>query len=48
MPDGLTNRLKHMNDRIILAVNPGSTSTKFALYRGTDMVMQKTLRHSTE
>lgn len=37
-----------MNDKIILAVNPGSTSTKFALYRGTEIVMQKTLRHSTE
>ncbi len=37
-----------MKDKIILAINPGSTSTKFALYRGTDMVMQKTLRHSTE
>ncbi|MDM8004276.1 MAG: butyrate kinase [Bacteroidota bacterium] len=37
-----------MKDKVILAINPGSTSTKFALYRGTDMVMQKTLRHSTE
>ncbi|MRR23941.1 butyrate kinase [bacterium] len=37
-----------MKEKIILAINPGSTSTKFALYRGTDMVMQKTLRHSTE
>ncbi len=37
-----------MKDKIILAINPGSTSTKFALYRGTEMVMQKTLRHSTE
>lgn len=37
-----------MKDKLILAVNPGSTSTKFALYRGTDPVMQKTLRHSTE
>lgn len=48
MPDGLHKRLKLMNDNIILAINPGSTSTKFALYRGTDLVMQKTLRHSTE
>jgi len=48
LPDGIAKRLKHMNDSIILAVNPGSTSTKFALYRGTDMVMQRTLRHSTE
>lgn len=36
-----------MDDKLILAVNPGSTSTKFALFRGEKPVFEKTLRHST-
>ena len=36
-----------MDDKLILAVNPGSTSTKFALFRGEKLVFEKTLRHST-
>lgn len=32
----------------ILAINPGSTSTKIAVYKGGDTVFLKTIRHSTE
>ncbi|MFZ2285418.1 MAG: butyrate kinase [Bacteroidales bacterium] len=35
-----------MKHQLILAVNPGSTSTKFALYDGDRLVFDKTLRHS--
>jgi len=35
-----------MKQELILAVNPGSTSTKFALYDGERLVFDKTLRHS--
>ncbi len=35
-----------MKNELILAVNPGSTSTKFALYDGDRLVFDKTLRHS--
>lgn len=37
-----------MNKRLILAINPGSTSTKFALFEENVMVFEKTLRHSAE
>jgi butyrate kinase len=37
-----------MSKRLILAINPGSTSTKFALFEEEDMVFEKTLRHSAE
>jgi butyrate kinase len=37
-----------MEKRLILAVNPGSTSTKLALYNGDKQLFEKTLRHSTE
>lgn len=36
-----------MDRKLILAINPGSTSTKFALYDGPEKLMEKTLRHST-
>lgn len=36
-----------MNKRLILVVNPGSTSTKFSLFEESDMVFEKTLRHSS-
>ncbi|MCU0378953.1 MAG: butyrate kinase [Bacteroidales bacterium] len=36
-----------MDNRLILAINPGSTSTKFALFRGEQQLFEKTLRHST-
>jgi len=32
----------------ILAINPGSTSTKIAVYQNTNVVFLKTLRHTTE
>ena len=35
-----------MDEKLILAVNPGSTSTKFALYKGEELLFEKTLRHS--
>lgn len=34
--------------RLILAINPGSTSTKFSLFEEDEMVFEKTLRHSAE
>jgi len=35
-----------MAKRLILAINPGSTSTKFAVFSEEDLVFEKTLRHS--
>ena len=37
-----------MSDIQILAINPGSTSTKFAVYFNTECKLKKTLRHSIE
>jgi butyrate kinase len=37
-----------MIKRLILAINPGSTSTKFALFEEEKIVFEKTLRHSSE
>ena len=37
-----------MSDIRILAINPGSTSTKFAVYFGAECKLKKTLRHSIE
>lgn len=37
-----------MKEKLILAINPGSTSSKFAVYAGTEQVLEKTLRHSAE
>jgi butyrate kinase len=37
-----------MGKRLILAINPGSTSTKFGLFEEESLVFEKTLRHSTE
>lgn len=36
-----------MNKTLILAINPGSTSTKFGLFREKEMLFEKTIRHST-
>lgn len=36
-----------MKKETILAINPGSTSTKIALYEETECIMEKTIRHST-
>jgi butyrate kinase len=43
--------LKHnlfMTNRLILAINPGSTSTKFSLFEEEKLVFEKTLRHTAE
>jgi butyrate kinase len=37
-----------MSKRLILAINPGSTSTKFALYEEDRLILEKTLRHTSE
>jgi len=37
-----------MSKRLILAINPGSTSTKFALFAEEDLIFEKTLRHSAD
>jgi butyrate kinase len=37
-----------MSKRLILAINPGSTSTKFALFEEETLIFEKTLRHSAE
>jgi butyrate kinase len=37
-----------MSKRLILAINPGSTSTKFALFEEESLIFEKTLRHSAE
>ncbi len=37
-----------MAKRLILAINPGSTSTKFSLFEEEELVFEKTLRHTAE
>jgi butyrate kinase len=37
-----------MGDIFILAINPGSTSTKLAVYEGEKCILTKTIRHSIE
>ncbi len=37
-----------MFKRLILAINPGSTSTKFALFEEDNLLFEKTLRHTSE
>jgi butyrate kinase len=37
-----------MIKRLILAINPGSTSTKFSLFEEEILIFEKTLRHSSE
>jgi butyrate kinase len=37
-----------MIKRLILAINPGSTSTKFSLFEEETLIFEKTLRHSPE
>ncbi|MCL3780897.1 butyrate kinase [Prolixibacteraceae bacterium JC049] len=36
------------NEILILAINPGSTSTKFAVFANEQCVLQKTIRHTVE
>jgi butyrate kinase len=35
-------------EQTILVINPGSTSTKFALFRGEEELLSETIRHSSE
>lgn len=37
-----------MGKRLILAINPGSTSTKFSLFEEENLVFENTLRHTSE
>jgi len=37
-----------MDNRLILVINPGSTSTKFALFEEENLLFEKTLRHTSE
>jgi butyrate kinase len=37
-----------MAKRLILAINPGSTSTKFSLFEEEKLIFEKSLRHSVE
>jgi butyrate kinase len=37
-----------MPKRLILAINPGSTSTKFGLFEEENLIFEKTLRHTPE
>jgi butyrate kinase len=37
-----------MAKRLILAINPGSTSTKFSLFEEENLIFEKTLRHTPE
>jgi butyrate kinase len=37
-----------MAKRLILAINPGSTSTKFSVFEEDKLIFEKTLRHSAE
>lgn len=37
-----------MTKRLILAINPGSTSTKFAIFEENELVFEKNLRHPGE
>lgn len=37
-----------MHDYYILAINPGSTSTKLGLYKGLEKIYEETLRHDAE
>ena len=41
--------IKLMTEKnLILAINPGSTSTKIAVYNGTEQLFLKNLKHSAE
>lgn len=37
-----------MHNYLILAINPGSTSTKLAIYRNLDCIHEKTIQHDAE
>ena len=37
-----------MGEYKILTINPGSTSTKIAVFKNEELLYEKTLRHSSE
>jgi butyrate kinase len=37
-----------MEEELLLAINPGSTSTKIAVFRNTKEVFLKNIKHSCE
>lgn len=37
-----------MGKRLILAINPGSTSTKFSLFEEEELIFEKSLRHTSD
>lgn len=37
-----------MEQALILAINPGSTSTKIGVFRGQELILERTIRHSAE
>jgi len=46
-----TRNLKHLEDTMkhrILAINPGSTSTKIAIYSEQELEYKKSIKHNTE
>jgi butyrate kinase len=47
MPYGIVKFIT-MGRRLILAINPGSTSTKFSLFEEDNLVFESTLRHTSE
>jgi butyrate kinase len=40
--------IQNMEKRLILAINPGSTSTKFSLFEEENLIFEKNLRHTTD
>ncbi len=44
----MLNKIPSMVKRLILTINPGSTSTKFAVFEESMLIFEKNLPHSTE
>ena len=40
--------MKALKENLILAINPGSTSTKLALYKNDVKILKETIRHDRE
>ena len=46
--EALVFNITAVKQYIVLAINPGSTSTKIAVFNGSDCIVEQTLRHSAE
>ena len=46
--DKITFRIKDMSEKLILAINPGSTSTKIAVFKNSKPIFTKNITHLTE